>query len=360
MPELAKITNEDAQVAAIAKLPERLAIVRMENDSMASMAAARPRDHKLILAEVKAQITAYPSFARAAMYSKPVGKDDSGRMKHVRGLSVRAAEALRNAYGFNKVHTEIEPLGDDAVRITATFTDFQAGNIWTDSGILSKFYKTRDGGRRRYDDDRFYNVVVKAEVSRRVREVVLRSVPPGLKAELEEAIEDTVRSLLGPSLVQKILTTFARKGVTQEMIEKHLEKKVAEWDQDDRLNLQGIFNAIEEGETTVAEAFGGTAGAAGSENAPASTAAGVKDAVEKARGKAQDVADAPQAGAPPRHEQIAIMLAEKDGCDVQKAMDRLEGFAKKLFGKPLSGVTKAALDSIEAKVKSGEISTNES
>lgn len=357
--DLQRQTPEDAQVNAIARLPERLAIVKMQDESIMSMAAARPRNHVTILEEVKSQIIAYPSFARAAMYSKPVGRDDGGKMKHVRGLSVRAAEALRNAYGYNKVNVEVDPIGDDAVRITATFVDYQSGNMWTDSGILSKFYKTRDKGTKRWDDDRFYNVVVKAEASKRVREVVLRSVPPGLKAELEAAIEDTVSSLLDAETIKKILSLFAKKGVTQEQIEKHLQKPASDWDQDDRLNLQGVWNAIEDGETSVAEAFGVAGAAEPGAGDGGSTATGVKDAVNKARGKAQEEASAPAGGGIPRHEQLAIMLAEKDGCDVELAADRIAEYSKKLFSKAPESLTKAALDSIENRIKAGEVSTKE-
>lgn len=345
---------------AIARLPERLAIIKMHDESIMMAAAARPRDHERILAEVKSQIKAYPSFARAAMYSKPVGKErGSDRQKYVRGLSIRAAEALRNAYGYNKVNVDVDPIDDNRVRVTATFTDYQAGNMWTDSGIVSRIYKRYGGGTARYDDDRFYNVVVKAEASRRVREVVLRSVPPGLKAELEEAIEETIAQLLTPEAVQKIVQAFGKKGVTLEQLETYLDKKAADWDQQDRLNLQGVWNAIEDGETTVAEAFGGES-ANGSGGGGDTTAKAVTEAVEKARSKSAEAKPAPGDSAssePPKHEQLCIMLAEKDGCDIEKATAYLNTKAKLLFGKKLHELPKGGWDAIENRIRSGEFTT---
>src|ERR1035441_5609736 len=47
----------------LAKLPPNLAIMKMENDNIGAMAVARPRDPKKVLAHVKAQFDAYPSFA---------------------------------------------------------------------------------------------------------------------------------------------------------------------------------------------------------------------------------------------------------------------------------------------------------
>jgi hypothetical protein len=359
----------EASETAIARLPERLAVIKMQDESIMAMAAARPRSHIAILEEVKHQIVAYPSFARAAMYRKPVGKDESGKMKYAEGLSIRAAEALRNAYGYNKVTTEIEPLDPEnmRVRVTATFTDYQTGSMWTDSGIISRRYKKRMGGTALHDEDRFFNVVCKAEVSRRVREVVLRSVPPGLKAELEEAVEETVSRLLTPEVIDKIVALFAKKGANQEMLEKHLGKPRDSWDEEDRLTLQGVFNALEEGETTLQEVFGG-AGESGpgtaQQEAQQKNAESVRAAVDKARGgsksagKTQDPKPAPNTadpGPPPRWETLAIMLAETVGCDIERATTRLDEFARKMFNKPLVECSDATLSNMERRVKDGTI-----
>ena len=55
------------------------------------------------------------------------------------------------------------------VKIDATFCDFQRGRIWQDGGILSKQYKSKAGKMTVYAYDRFYKLVVKAEVSNRLR-----------------------------------------------------------------------------------------------------------------------------------------------------------------------------------------------
>lgn len=243
---------------ALSEMPKDLAMIKMENDSIMSLAASRPRDMKAIKEEMLSQLDAFPVFAQAAVYSKPVGTDqDTGRKKTVRGLSIRAAEALAECYGFCRVRAFVEPIGDDAARVTASFTDFQRGRVWEDSGIVSKFYKTRNGAMARTPEDRFWGVVCKAEASRRIREVILRSVPPGLKMELQALAEKAMAAVLSDTEVQKIIAAFRQHHVTLEMIEGYLDKTIsAGWNADDRVELQALYNAIRDGETTVAEAFG--------------------------------------------------------------------------------------------------------
>ena len=248
------------QVRAIAAMPSDLAILKLENDTIQSLAAARPRDHHSIKADIIQQLEAYPAFAKAAIYAKPVGKDpDTNRQKIARGLSVRGAEAIAEAYGYCRIRTDVTPIDDDHVKVEATFTDYQKGRIWQDAGVLSKWYKAKGGGMVKHADDRFYNVVVKAEVSRRVREVILRSVPPGLRAELQQMAEERIGKLLDDKEVGKIIGYFGAMGVTPEQLEVYIGRsRSAGWTEDDRLNLHGLVNAIKDGETTVAEAFGDT------------------------------------------------------------------------------------------------------
>lgn len=251
-------TLEDTQVQGIASLPPDLAILRMENDSIQALAAARPRDFMQIKRELEDQLAAFPGLAEDAIYRKPVGKDqNTGQQKYANGLSVRTAETLAESYGYNRVRTDITVIDEDTVKIEATFTDYQRGRIWQDGGILSKKYKDRYGKIQRTPDDRFYSVVVKAAASKHVREVILRSINPGLKAWYWNKCEEIAGGLLDDKAIQKIVDQFGKIGVTAEMLEVSVGRpRAAGWTQEDRVNLLGIWNAIKDGETTLYEAFG--------------------------------------------------------------------------------------------------------
>lgn len=256
---LPRQVEQPNNVESIANLPPNLAIMKMENDNVCALAAAHPRDHHKIKADLIEQIDAYPSFARNIIYCKPVGKDQRGQMQYARGLSIRAAEALAEAYGYNRVRAEISPLDEDHVKIEASFTDYQRGRIWQDSGIISKFYRARTGLMVRHADDRFYGLICKAEKSKLIREVIVRSVPPGLRSELMEMAEIKIDELLDDATVQKIIGQFASKSVSLEMLEVHIGRTLgAGWKKEDRRNLLGIWNAIKDGEVSVDEAFAKT------------------------------------------------------------------------------------------------------
>jgi len=232
-------------------------LMKLENETITSLAATNPRNHQSIKREILDQMEAYPSFAESMVYSVPVGKDyKTGQMKYARGLSIRAAESLAEAYGFNRVRCEVDPIDDDTVRVTATFTDLQRGRVWQDVGLVSKYYKKRTGGMQRHNDERFYGLVVKAEMSKRVREVILRCVSSGLRAELQSMAERYMAKVLSGDGVSKIVDSFNNIGVGVETLENYIGRPIgAGWTEDDRVTLLSIYNAIKDGQVTVAMAF---------------------------------------------------------------------------------------------------------
>tara|TARA_R100000152_G_C6770577_1_gene196815 strand:- start:173 stop:1012 length:840 start_codon:yes stop_codon:yes gene_type:complete len=232
-------------------------LMKLENETIASLAAAHPRDHKAIKEEIVSQMEAYPSFAESMVYCRPIGSaDPSGRQKYARGLSIRAAEALAEAYGFNRIRCEVDEIDEDKVRVTATFTDLQRGRVWQDVGIVSKFYKTRYGKMQRWNDDKFYGMILKGEMSKRVREVILRCISSGLRTELQAMAERYMAKVLSGDGVSKIVDSFNRIGVQVDVLENYIGRPIGVgWTEDDRVTLLSIFNAIKDGQISVAEAF---------------------------------------------------------------------------------------------------------
>lgn len=252
--DLAQVDGTEAQVQAISGLPRDLAIIKMENENIMALAAAHPRDYGEVLADIKNQLRTFKSFAETAMYNKPVGKED-GKMKYARGLSVRAAEAIATAYKFNRCRIDVTPMPDGA-RVEATFTDYQTGRMWQKAGLVSKRYKRKGGGIAVHNDDRFYGVVCEAAGSRLIRECILRCVPPGLRSELEKCVDEQLDEFLDESTAKKIVAQFSTKGIAQDQIETLLGKRLDSFTKEDRRTLLGTWNAIAQGETTIAEVFG--------------------------------------------------------------------------------------------------------
>lgn len=257
-------TNDDAGngsdfdnlVNAPAKIDRAdLLMMKMENESIMAECRVHPRNLSAVKQELLEQLEAFPDLATDAIYCKPIGGSDK-----VRGLGIRAAEALAEAYGYNRIRSDVTPLDNLTVKVEATFTDYQKGRVWQDGGILSKQYKmskAKGGGIAFYDDDRFYNVVCKSEISKRIREVILRSVNSGLKKWFEAECERRIGELLTDAVVQKWVDGFKDMGVSLAQLETFIgRKRELGWTKSDKANLLGVWNALENNETTVAEAFG--------------------------------------------------------------------------------------------------------
>ena len=281
-----------AQAQAIASLPPDMALMRMENEHIMAVAQAKPRDYGKIKAELFSMIDNFPESAEDAIYNKPVGTvfvvfckcghryevpakwDKANRgykiqeqspcprcgnwqpkqqpvqtKKFARGLSIRSAENVRVAFGFNRVSTTLTPLDDgNLYKITGTFADYTNGNVTIDEQIVTPFFTSYDKQKTRIPDDRFFNTILKAEKSKVIREVVLRSVPGTLKAAYEDHCEKTISGLLTDGKIQEIVEKFAGIGVSQDMIEVLLGRpRQLGWTKEDRKQLLGIWNALKDG-----------------------------------------------------------------------------------------------------------------
>jgi hypothetical protein len=180
-------------------------------------------------------------------------------MKFARGLSIRAAETIAAEMGFNRCSTVLIPIDDNSVKVTATFTDYCSGRIWVEDVIVSKWYKARGGsGLKKHADDRFQDIVVKAAKSKAIREAILRTIPAPVKMSYWAMCEKTLDGLLDDATEEKMVSSFANKGVDLGDLETLLggvPRKMG-WTKKHRQQLVEAWNALESGETTVPQLTG--------------------------------------------------------------------------------------------------------
>lgn len=242
---------------AEAILKEGGALVRIENMTQMTIAVQRPRKEAEIKKEALAELDMYPEAAHDAIYNKPVGKDyDTGKQKYAQGLSIRAAEALAYRWGNNAFAVEI--LGDDGMIVSgvAIFLDYERNARRAIPFRVSRKYRAKGGTMKIIPEDRFHDVVVPAKQSKALREVILRSLPPGLKKEYERKAKAIRSKEEKPERWGRLLRAFSNLGVDQKAIEGMMKKDVVAFTDDDYDEIQGVWNAIQDGETTVAQAFG--------------------------------------------------------------------------------------------------------
>ena len=231
------------------------ALVRLENQTQMMIALQHPRNEARILESAVNEMVVYEEAAEEAVYSKPVGKDQSGVMQYAEGLSIRAAEALALRWGNNAFGAEIITDDGETVNGVATWLDYESNNRRTFPFRISRKYKKRGGTMGRHAEDRFNDIVVPAKLSRVLREVILRSLPAGLKKAYERKARE-IMAKKGTNQAAGVVKGFALYGVGQKDLEALIGKPMTGWDGKDVTKLIGIGQAIKQGETTVAQAFG--------------------------------------------------------------------------------------------------------
>jgi hypothetical protein len=283
---------EMRQLAAAVQLPPEMMLLKMENESIMAIARTQPRDPMAIVAKLQQLIDAYPAAADEAIYSKPVGtvvevicgqcairyevavvandtacpacgstahKSQRKIKKFAEGLSIRAAESIRSIYGYTRLATTAEEIADGKVRLTGVLVDYAAGNLTSDERIVTPWYRSKQGSMVRTPEDRFLNVVVKAEKSKLRRDVILDSVPNIVKACFRDACERKMLELIAPEVVeQKILPAFAEYGISAEALDRIVGRpRALGWREVERLELRKILNALRNDETTARELLDG-------------------------------------------------------------------------------------------------------
>jgi hypothetical protein len=233
---------------------EGATIIKLENQTQMAIAVQRPRDESRILADSLKELDLYPSMAKEAIYTKPVGKDDTGNQKMVEGLSIRAAESLGNRWSNSSYGTEIISEDEEAATIASVFLDYQANTRHVTMARVSKFYKNRQGQIIRYSPDRF-DTTLKANGSKLLREVILRSLPAGLKKEYETKARNILKKEPVAQQRTAVLERFSDLGVNEDQLAAWKEKPLKEWKREDILDALGLANAIRDGEASIDSVF---------------------------------------------------------------------------------------------------------
>lgn len=192
-----------------------------------------------------------PAMAEKAFYSFPRG----GQV--VEGPTIRFAEELARCWG--NIDYGIKELSQDEGK---SEMQAYAWDLETNAQSVQNFTNphAREVGKKMQtltsQRDIYENNANMA--TRRLRSRILAILPSWF---VEECIEECKKTLAGNNKeplidrVKKMVVTFGKLGVTQEQIEKRLGRKVDTMTIDDFTDYIGIYNAIKQGESKIAEWF---------------------------------------------------------------------------------------------------------
>ena len=192
-----------------------------------------------------------PTMAAQAFYSFPRGGQT------VEGPTIRFAEELARCWG--NIDYGIKELSQDDGK---SEMQAYAWDLETNAQSVQNFTNPhqREQGKKMVkltsQRDIYENNANMA--TRRLRSRILAILPSWF---VEDAIEECKKTLAGRNdtplidRVKKMVVAFAKLGVTQEQIERRLKKKIDTMNADDFVEYTGIFNAIKQGESKIADWF---------------------------------------------------------------------------------------------------------
>ena len=192
-----------------------------------------------------------PTMAAKAFYSFPRGGQT------VEGPTIRFAEELARCWG--NIDYGLKELSQDEGK---SEMQAYAWDLETNAQSIQNFTNPhqREVGKKMQTltslRDIYENNANMA--TRRLRSRILAILPSWF---VEDAIAECKKTLAGQNetplvdRVKKMVVQFAKLGVTQEQIEKRLKRKIDTMNADDFVEYIGIYNAIKQGESKIAEWF---------------------------------------------------------------------------------------------------------
>lgn len=192
-----------------------------------------------------------PTMAAKAFYSFPRGGQT------VEGPTIRFAEELARCWG--NIDYGIKELSQDDGK---SEMQAYAWDLETNAQSVQNFTNPH----QREQGKKMVNLTSQRDIyennanmaTRRLRSRILAILPSWF---VEDAVEECKKTLAGRNdtplidRVKKMVVAFAKIGVTQEQIEKRLKKKIDTMNADDFVEYTGIYNAIKQGESKIAEWF---------------------------------------------------------------------------------------------------------
>lgn len=184
-------------------------------------------------------------------YRYPVKNRTAGTTDWIEGPTIKLANNLAREYGNCDIDTRVTDLGDSWL-ILARFTDYETGFSMT------RPFQQRKGQRgMRTDDARSLDIALQIGASKAIRNVIVNSLETFANFAFEEA---------RGALVDKIGKNLpgARTRAQERLQEAHVQvfraervigRPVKDWTAPDVAKIVAMLGAIEDGMTTVDDAF---------------------------------------------------------------------------------------------------------
>lgn len=255
------------------------------------MAQRFPRD---VVANTDKILNAFtrPALAEKSQYQFARGGSD------IVGPSIRAAEAIAQQwgnmeFGFRELSRGIGDDGAPYSEVEAFATDLEARNRRPLQFIVRHWRDTKSGGYKLKDERDIYELIAN-QAQRRVRACIIAMIPGDVIDAAMQQAEVTLRTKAdtSPEAMLKMVEAFAPFGVTKELIEKRIQRRLDSIQPAQVVQLKRIYASLRDDMSTAGDWFEIEAGPA-----PAGAGVTLKDLAAKVKKKPErrthaEVADA--------------------------------------------------------------------
>ncbi|MFI2184566.1 hypothetical protein [Streptomyces sioyaensis] len=227
---------------------------RAEAEVKAAVVIAKqnPRNIHAAVDEMRFACQQY-ALAEKAFFSYPKGKEI------ITGPSVHLARELALIWG-NVQHGTMELSRDTALgqsEILAYAWDLQRNSRSSQIFIAPHIRDTRQGKKSLTDLRDVYENNANLG-ARRLREAIFAMLPAWYVSEAVSICEETLKKGNGQTLAERVteaIETYDRVGITGKQLETKVGRPQDQWDEKDITDLEVIYQSVDRGEMTPAEAF---------------------------------------------------------------------------------------------------------
>lgn len=239
---------------------------------MMSLEIARrhQRELKKVEAAIMAEMNAEGGDAIRWKYSLPfkeVERDEDGNVvkkngkpvfatRYAEDISIRAAEAIQRCWGFLLVESSIVEDRGDYITVSAKGFDAVAGNYISRQRRVKTTQWSREEARAIQVKDHKLERDIDSAMAKCRRDVIKCFCP----AYIIQKIFNRAVELMSKEIdVKGTLAAFSALGVIKAQLEALLGHELESVSKEERVRLVEIYQALRDGETTVAEVFGKSA-----------------------------------------------------------------------------------------------------
>lgn len=210
------------------------------------IAKSFPRDEKSAIDEILNACTS-PKLAETAVYQFARGG------QNIEGPSIRLAETLAQYWGnfVSGFRVVSKHTGEDGVQtseVEAYAWDQQRNTRKTMQFHVKHWRDTKSGGYAIKEERDIYELIAN-QAQRRVRACILAVIPSHVVEMALEQVQTTQHSTAdtSPEAQKKIIAAFEKVGVSQELIEKKIQRRIDAITPAQVVNLRKILASIKDG-----------------------------------------------------------------------------------------------------------------